>query len=135
MKLYRFMSFKEFNDLTFGMNMVSHNSHAKCRTNSVGFCFLGEQTDVMGRALTPVQCFQFLRGIVSDEILVEFEAPSNAVRASYGVYANPFSDDFVVVDEYCTEHYNHKVFRPLRYCMFDRQGHEDWYTCNYVGMH
>lgn len=147
MKLYRYMSAQEFNDLCIGMDMVNENPHECCATNSIGFCFLGEHTKEHygDRVFSPTDCYDFLSGIVSPDVLVEFDAPDDAVSESYGTYADP--DDYdcdlfniarIGITEYCTTHYSRDTFRPLRYCIpYHYRGaypaeEAIWYNCNLV---
>lgn len=80
MKLYRYMSIVEFIKMNAGMNMIpKHTEFVTKRTNSLGFCFLGENTliecsDGVCETFSPQDCILFLNGIVNDEILVEFIA-------------------------------------------------------------
>ena len=44
MKVYRYMSFKEFNTMILGIPVVHKKRAFKARTNSYDFCFLSETT-------------------------------------------------------------------------------------------
>lgn len=142
MKLYRYMSIEEFNYVCLGLDMVNKNRHKYCRTGSVGFCFLGEHTKELygDRVFSPDGCYRFLSGIVSRDVLVEFDAPDGAVSESYGTYADPddyncdlFDGALISITEYCTTHYSRDTFRPMRYCIPDPWAREFvWYNCNLV---
>ena len=124
MKLYRFMSMAEFSKLTAGVPLVSHNSHAGKRTSSHGFCFMAAES--RDEAFWN---YGFLDGIVSKDVLVEFEADLSLLMESVGTYADPNSDDwFATIDkiEYCTDAYDRDVLRPTAYGIFDYLSCE-WY--------
>lgn len=119
MKLYRYMSFKEFHKLSSGCDLVNDNHFQKCRTESEGFCFLPARSN----GYDPISALYFLHGIVTDDILVEFEVDNSLVTESEGVYNNPMPsdpyDDTMTITEYCTRSYNRDTFKPLRYCLPD----------------
>lgn len=118
MKLYRYMSMKEFTNLSAGCDLVNKNRFQKCRTGSEGFCFLPENSN----GFDPIQALNFLHGIVTNDILVEFEVDSELVTKSFGYYNNPYEcydAGSMCVTEYCAQSYNRDTFRPLRYCLPD----------------
>lgn len=89
MKLYRYMSINEFLKLMSGEKLTNTNKFSMNRTDSEGFCFLGEETAYQhgydhdeGQILTydALSCLKFLKGIVSDEILVEFNPSESAIK-------------------------------------------------------
>ena len=136
MKYYRYMSAKEFNLLTAGCKLV-HTGKFHARTISNGFCFLGEKTnfsvwDEDGEEInftyTPEQCLLYLEGIVSDDVLVEFESEMELTK-SWGTYADPTCisgyDGTIDPAEYCIKEYDREIMRPVRYCVGD-----NWYQCN-----
>ena len=92
MKFYRFMSMKEFNKMSSGVDIVGKKSF-KARTTSTGVCFLSEHTlckdDEHKATINVEKAYDFLYGIVSDDIVVEFEARQEMTE-SYGVYASIF---------------------------------------------
>ena len=134
------MSFEEFNNMSTGMDMYPRTWKHKAKTNSTGFCFLPEQVRMHDDGdivmLSPLDCLRFLRGIVSEDVLVEFEAPEAAFRQTEGSYASTFSDDweaFCSIEELCCDSYNRDTFVPLRYmpepdywCAAQRE----WYQYN-----
>jgi len=113
MTVFRYMSFEEFNDFKIGKTLVNHTDHSKehC-TNSKGFCFLDECDH------SPESAYEFLSGIVSDDVCVRFEVDDELLTMAYGTYADPFGNnwnDNMTIDEYCCESYNNKDFKMLDY--------------------
>lgn len=49
MKLYRYMSINEFLKLMSGEELTNINKFSMNRTDSEGFCFLGEETSIPTR--------------------------------------------------------------------------------------
>ena len=123
MKFYRFMSMKEFNKMSSGVDIVGKKSF-KARTTSTAVCFLSEHTlckdDEHKATINVEKAYDFLYGIVSDDIVVEFEARQEMTE-SYGVYTSIFGPDTMVMTEYCTPSYNRNNMIPVRYGMID-----DW---------
>ena len=90
MKLYRYMSVQEFIKMCEGMHLTYSGILTEdiegLLTNSIGFCFLGEKTTFVANGMpedgfelgtytyTPENCEWFLGGVVSPDILVEFQA-------------------------------------------------------------
>lgn len=132
MKFYRYMSMKEFQKMSAGCDIFGKNSF-KARTNSEGVCFLGENTLVDDRDFSPIQCYIFLNGIVSSDILVEFEAADGVeLEEAFGIYADPYGDyyDCMSITEYNLPMYNRDIMRPVRYCMGNPYGfsvRDEWY--------
>ena len=126
MKLYRYMSFKEYEDVIKGKPMVNTNSFEGKRTNSKGFCFLGEKTQVEVydekiMDYSPLECFEFLKGIVSKEILVEFEVVpefEKNLKHGYGGYTNQYTFQGMIIREFSVERYNKDVCVPKRVIIF-----------------
>ena len=96
MKVYRYMSFKEFNTMILGIPVVHKKRAFRARTNSYGFCFLPETTEFSvyseysnerhDFSYNAEQCYEFLSGIVSEDILVEFEVLNESILfEGYGV--------------------------------------------------
>lgn len=104
MKLYRYMSINEFLKLMSGEKLTNINKFSMNRTDSEGFCFLGEETAYQqgydheeGQILTydALSCLHFLKGIVSDEVLVEFNPSESAIKKLHegtGIYSDPQGD-------------------------------------------
>lgn len=142
MKLYRFMSKKEFAMLTSGCDLV-HVGKFHAYTDSVGFCFLPEKVDFsvwdddeekyFDFSYTPAECIAFLGGIVTNDVLVELETSPENVRESCGCYADPTYvsgyDGVITVTEYCTRSYNRDIMVPCRYALVERTGKATWYSC------
>ena len=135
MLVYRYMSNKEFNKVTAGVTLVNNNSFKGNKTNSKGFCFLPEKVSFYSYAqetevtLTAQECYEFLEGIVSRDVLVEFETEEELEESS-GVYADPLTDEWganIVIDELCTITYDRDTFIPKRYCI---PGDDIWYNVN-----
>ena len=132
MKVYRFMSFREFNLMEAGCDIVG-KSHYKARTNSSGVCFLPEVVEAYdyGYTFKPDKYIEFMSGVATTDVLVEFEADEKMFTEAYGVYAFPYGiwDDDMDVKEYNIPQYNREYVKPTRYamCGFSRI---DWYTFN-----
>lgn len=109
MKLFRFMSKKEFNVLMKGDKIINNKIHTGY-TNSIGFCFMKGDTDDAEYA------YQFLGGIVSNEVCVIFETDKKLTK-SWGRYADPHGSffDSIIETEYCTNEYDLEDFKPLKY--------------------
>lgn len=132
MKLYRYMSINEFLKLMSGEKLTNTNKFSMNRTDSEGFCFLGEETASQhgydheeGQILTydALSCLQFLKGIVSDEILVEFNPSESAIKKLHegtGIYSDPQGDygDLICITEYSTTEYDKDAFNPNRIVAF-----------------
>lgn len=140
MKLYRYMSINEFLKLMSGEKLTNTNKFSMNRTDSEGFCFFGEETAFQhgydheeGQILTydALSCLQFLKGIVSDEILVEFNPSESAIKKLHegtGIYSDPQGDygDLICITEYSTTEYDKDAFNPNRIVAFP--GIEDKYS-------
>lgn len=145
MKAYRFMSAREFHAMSIGMDMIPENlTHKGKKTTSEGFCFLPETVimhgygnDIHGNPvpyeeeIPAEQCICFLSGIVSRDVLVEFEAPEGYFRVSEGVYADPDSDlwdeQYIWINELCCDEYNRDLLIPTRYAMVASRERVTWY--------
>ena len=124
MKFYRFMSMKEFNKMSSGVDIVGKKSFEAYRTTSTGVCFLSEQIlckdDEHKATINVEKAYDFLYGVVSNDIVVEFECRQKMTE-SYGIYASIFGPDTMVVTEYCVPSYNRDNMIPVRYGTID-----DW---------
>lgn len=132
MKLYRYMSINEFLKLMSGEKLTNINKFSMNRTDSEGFCFLGEETAYQhgydqeeSQILNydALSCLQFLKGIVSDEILVEFNPSESAIKKLHqgtGIYSDPQGDygDLICITEYSTTEYDKDAFNPNRIVAF-----------------
>lgn len=124
MKVYRYMSFHEFNLMEAGVTIVGRSYH-DANTDSVGVCFLPELTYVRdGEAWTADKCLEFMSGIVTNDVLVEFET-NETMTESWGEYADPYGDydDTISIMELCIPQYNRSSMIPVRYAM----GDTNWY--------
>lgn len=97
MKLYRFMSLREFCDMLNGKEIVGRKSFPKYATTSRGICFTADPQDIID-----------LSGIVSNGVCVEFECKEKLTKST-GLYYSG------VKEEYCTASYNNSILKPLRY--------------------
>jgi hypothetical protein len=121
-KVYRYMSVKELKMIMNGETVVGQlQEDVRSSTdNKANVCFLSQQTKFKAigedHVYTPEQCYEFLGGIVSDEILVEFET-SAAFEYGYGRYASPygFGSSSIYINEYYVPEYSSKDFTILRY--------------------
>lgn len=162
MKYYRYMSLKEFEKLAAGVVLKRDSKYfngkhyKKARTTSHGFCFVGEETEIstsvekyiyneetdedvlyyedVDEMFSPVDCISFLDGIVTDDVLVEFENISAELEETSGVYADPINvDDWcarVIVDEYCVDSYSRDTMKPVRYALVNGCRDYQWYDFN-----
>jgi hypothetical protein len=127
---------KEFNKMLSGADIVGKKSF-EARTTSTGVCFLSEQTlckdDDHKTTINVEQAYEFLCGIVSDDIVVEFECRQEMTE-SYGIYASIFGTTAyfatMVVTEYCTPSYNRYNMIPIRYGIIDDYCRIEWHPFN-----
>lgn len=122
------MSKREFQRMDAYVDMVHPKTHFNARTKSVGFCFLDSAE------YDACDAIRFLCGIVSSDICVEFEVDEKCLDKSFGIYADPYSDDYdntISVTEYCTTTYCRDVFKPVRYGFPDSSAAGFmWYSYN-----
>lgn len=130
-KFYRYMSEAEFKKLMNGEVLFNPKKRSVEHTNSNGFCFLAETTTFTTRdwngnlqeyAWSADYC-DFLDGIVSDDMLVEFEVKSpDLLQEGFGVYMNPITtkhDKTIRISEYSCHTYDKTVLKPLRFKVAD----------------
>lgn len=135
MKVYRYMSNNEFNMLTAGCTISGANSICSlCNTTSNGVCFIADNTDVDGVDFDALECYDFLNGVVSDDVLVCMEISEDKLNIGYGVYAHPFGGfyDTVTIKEYCIDEYSIDDVTILAYNV-DFSGYKNrnkWYEWN-----
>lgn len=111
MRLFRFMCEKEFEKLIDGETLVNNKNH-KGNTGSKGFCFMEYEMD------RDIQySYEYLSGIVDDDVVVVFETDNKNVNDSWGIYADPYGSFFatIIETEYCTTTYNKDTFKILKY--------------------
>ena len=110
MKIFRFMSKEEITKFIRGEELIHSEEAFNARTSSIGFCFLNaDEFDVN-------EAYDFLYGIVSNDIVVKFEVNESELKKSFGIYANTNcnSNDFSMkINEYCTTKYSAKTFKLL----------------------
>ena len=117
MKVFRFMSQEEFEGFQIGDVLLNNTNHKELgqKTDSVGFCFMDCED------YSPSSAYEFLEGIVSEDIVAVFEVDESLLTKSSGVYAAPLWWDDVswfstmTVDEYCCTFYSNKDFKLLSY--------------------
>ena len=124
------MSFKEFDKVMNNEIIISlSNASIRNNTTSRGLCFLEEETKFYPyidnpkhiEKFNPLECYRFLSGIVSNDVLVEF-LTNKKLKKGQGIYANPCISDFqgnnIVINEYWTEKYSKQTMQPIRFCLF-----------------
>lgn len=113
MKIFRYMSKKEFDKLIKG-EILKNNTIHKGHTNSVGFCFMKVDDN------EPRYAYKFLSGVVDDDVCVVFETNKKLTK-SYGVYADPYGSFFATIteDEYCTKEYSLEDFKIVEMAIPD----------------
>ena len=128
MKVYRYMSLKEFSKMSAGCDIVGKVFHA-AHTTGHGVFFLPETC-----GYAPERFLDFLSGIVTSDVMVEFEV-NCPYDDSYGTYADPDNWDWystITVHEVCVEKYNRDEMIPVRYYIPDDYfgNHGTWYPFN-----
>lgn len=135
MKVFRFMSKKEFEAFQKGRVLTNYTIH-KAGTNSIGFCFLDEEE------YKPEEAYHFLIGAIFPEVCVVFEVDETNLRKTWGKYAkhvketgnteedimNIFKnwDNYFIANEYCTQCYLNKDFKLIKYAIPDYFNREEW---------
>lgn len=130
MRVFRFMSMDEFKKYQIGDTLSNDKKHHDCgqKTDSVGFCFMDCDDHC------PECAYEFLSGIVSDDVCVVFEVDESLLTKSEGTYAAPLINDDVGwfstmnVDEYCCQSYDKTNFKLLKYCF-----NVSWDNFNWIG--
>lgn len=120
MKVFRFMSKREFDKYMNGEELVNHTFHGtNANTNSVGFCFMKVDD------FSPEEASHFLIGVVDPDVCAVFEIEAD-LEETYGVYAKPLRKETLEellkkwgrtfkAKEYCTESYNKDTFHLVEY--------------------
>ena len=145
MKVYRYMSNAEFNKLINGQSLHNPKVRNTACSNSCGFCFLAETTTFTTRDFdgqektyeyTPEECSSFLDGIISEDVLVEFDVlDTNLLNCGFGVYMNPVTvryDVTIRISEYSCHTYDRTVLRPIRYMRGTPECYTDWRKQHWV---
>lgn len=88
MIFYRYMSYIEFNKY-----LNYQTIYPTGRWNCNGVCFLSEKTKVISWKnnifyLSPIECLDFLTGIVTEEVLCKFEINKNIITPQLSTYAD-----------------------------------------------
>ena len=114
MKVHRFMSNAEFQNLVAGKelcNMTNHRKKNGSRTTSIGFCFFTGDPDKEVHRLS---------GVVDLDVCVTFDVPENYLRKSFGMYLDEESTD---------------MSKPMNYEDFMREARykkvEEYCRCRY----
>ena len=126
MIFYRYMSHKEFNKYLNYQTIYPID-----RWNCNVICFLSEKTKVISWKdnifyLSPIECLDFLTGIVTEEVLCQFEINKNIITPQLSTYAdynwehsldydynNP--ETLCTVKEYILPYYNYHNATLLSY--------------------
>lgn len=137
------MSQEEFDKFLTGTEMVHEDRH---KWGVDEFCFLPEivkfyswkedYDDESGRtgeyvdySYTAEECYAFMTGIVSEDILACFEIPQEIVEVSHGeTYADPTTgnpDAKILIDEYRVKTYSTKNCKLIKYATIDH-GNFTW---------
>lgn len=138
-KYYRYMSFKEFDKVMNNEIIISlSNASIQNNTTSKGLCFLEEETKFYPydaepkhiEIFKPLECYRFLSGIVSNDVLVEFLS-NKKLNKGKGIYSNPCISDFygsnISINEYWIERYSKKIMVPIRFCLFkENTDYTEW---------
>ena len=117
MRVFRFMSQEEFEGFQISDVLLNNTVHKESglKSDSVGFCFMDCED------YSPESAYEFLEGIVSNDIVAVFEVDESLLTKSSGTYAAPLwcgdSNWFstMIVDEYCCTFYSNKDFKLLSY--------------------
>ena len=138
MILYRYMRTYELKRYLRGDTLESDTNHFEnYRTNSNGFCFLGEETvfeacDGNTHTYSPSKCLEFLTGIVSEDILACFYIPDDMVSESNGTYADPFGqdDEEITIKEYNVNQYSKQTCQLLKLTIpvYTKSLQFDWFV-------
>ena len=124
MKVFRFMSEEEFKEYQVGNVLFNDKDHKKNgqRTDSIGFCFMDYDDQI------PELAYEYLSGIVSDDVCAIFEVDKSCLTESSGIYADPYCDYFFATMtkvEYCCQSYGKDNFKLLSYA-FDVNNGFNW---------
>lgn len=111
MKVTRFMSRAEWDELKAGQTITNNRSH-KAKTTSVGFCFTEDEPQV---------AWKYLGGIVDAEVCVTFEFPNGFLTESTAKYADQREGakfgDLMIKKEWCCTEYSLNVCKVV--CVID----------------
>lgn len=114
-KLYRYMSYDEFEKYLRGEEIIGKKHKVNREVEPYqAICFLPPKTT---RGYTPERAISFLGGVVTQELLVEFEVVKeykHLIHKDKGWYADPDSDawdDGFYVVEYSLPSYNNTILK------------------------
>lgn len=116
MKVFRFMSKKEFERFNNGETLYNYKQHDENKTTSTGFCFFDLKD------YNPCEAIHFLSGIVNFDVCAVFETDKSNLKERYGRYNKQntmlipclFPQVFYAT-EYCTTKYSNKDFKLIKY--------------------
>lgn len=128
MKLFRFMSYEEFEKYCNNEELINTTNHSKdnCKsTNSVGFCFFNFAE------YKPEEMLHSVFGIVSCNICCIFETDRKNVRRTYGRYSQPVSKGSIwrrtiTAHEFCTTQYSKNKFKLLEWAIPEWTNWDKW---------
>ncbi len=128
MKLFRFMSKKEFEKYISGeilVNKTDHNKEKNSKTNSMGFCFFNYAH------YKPEEIFHSVTGIVNSSMCCIFETDRDNVVKSSGRYSRAKEGskhirESFIAKEYCTTKYSKETFKLVEYAIPNWFNWEKW---------
>lgn len=98
MKVYRFMSLKEFCGMVSGKDVIKRKSFPNCLTKSCGISFTNDPHLIIEMA-----------GIIGKGVLVEFEGNEEDLTKSPSISLDETATAYYI------NSYNNKILKPLRY--------------------
>lgn len=127
MRIFRFMSNKEFEQFKNGKvmrNKTEHSIKHGSKTNSKGFCFFNYDE------YSPEKIMHSLSGVVTFDVCAVFETDVE-LNKTYGIYAKPIKSDGDMLkmltrlligyhdsfkaNEYCITQYDRRNFKLIKY--------------------
>ena len=140
MKVFRFMSVKEFRKYMLGYklkNSTNHYLENNMKTNSTGFCFFYLDD------YKPEKALHMVSGIVNWEICAIFEVPKGKLKETWGRYSK-FSQignypmyvyknyeeliksQSFISKEYCTQEYEKNTFKLIAFAIPEWYNDKEW---------
>lgn len=129
MKLFRFMSFIEFEKYCAReklVNMTNHNKDNGKATNSIGFCFFDYDQ------YKPEEMLHSIFGVANVNICCVFETKCKYLKKSNGRYSQPVSKNklrnrrIIIADEYCITTYSQDNFKLLQFAIPEYSNWDKW---------
>jgi hypothetical protein len=125
MKVYRYMSSEELKKFQKGeeiLPLIDHKASGKATDAGKELCFLPERIlfkDSRGtlNTFTPIEAYEFMSGVVSDEFLIEFEVLNKAMfKEGSARYADPYGAffDTIRIKELRTNKYSNKELKIIK---------------------